>query len=611
MSFPALLVAALGAAVTVPAHAAREERGNLILDGVTPASAPLLDRIAPWLQTRDARFESWLPDGSMLVTTRFGDIDQLHRVAGPLGTREQLTFGADPVLAASGASVTGGTQDILYVTQNANGEPELRWRRAADGSVAKVGGPRPMSAAPMWLRNGKTAIFQALGADGLHHDLHAVDATGAAPPRLIVAAGSRSWRELDAAPDGVRLLVQNASNTSDAELYFADINTGGITPVVLKQPLRRVRIARFAPDGRGLHVLAQAGEPYTQLLYADPVTGEVRSLSGEATLDLEDFAFSADSRWLALVANRDGVSRLSLTDQIARLELQPPVVPAGAISDLAFDPSGQRLAFTASGPDRTSDAYVFEPAKSQLTRWTQGEIGAMNAAALAIPELVRFPTWDRSEGGQRQLPALYYRPRTAGPHPVLVLVDSGPGSQSRPHLDEFVQVAVNGLGYAVIVPSVRGTDGFGAEFAGLDTSMRREDATRDIGSLLVWIGLQRDLDRTRVVVMGRGQGAQVALSSLAQYSDRLVGGISVSGTTAWNRIPNAKALKKPLLVIHGGRDLVAPLFDAERIVASARGNGADAALFVVKDEAHVFRRKSNRDAWIGVAAAFLERAKGG
>ncbi len=36
----------------------------------------------------------------MLVATRFGDVEQLHRVAAPLGDREQLTFYREPVTVA-------------------------------------------------------------------------------------------------------------------------------------------------------------------------------------------------------------------------------------------------------------------------------------------------------------------------------------------------------------------------------------------------------------------------------------------------------------------------------------------------------------------------------
>ena len=102
-SYPALLLVVLA---TLPAQAAREERGNLILDGVPDVSAALTERVAPWLQARSAEFRGWLPDGSMLVTTRFAETDQLHRVAAPLGAREQLTYGAE-VLAANASPAPG------------------------------------------------------------------------------------------------------------------------------------------------------------------------------------------------------------------------------------------------------------------------------------------------------------------------------------------------------------------------------------------------------------------------------------------------------------------------------------------------------------------------
>jgi hypothetical protein len=50
--------------------------------------------------SRDASFLDWLPDGGMLIATRFGDVEGIHRLAAPLGMREQLTFYPEPVTAA-------------------------------------------------------------------------------------------------------------------------------------------------------------------------------------------------------------------------------------------------------------------------------------------------------------------------------------------------------------------------------------------------------------------------------------------------------------------------------------------------------------------------------
>lgn len=590
---------------TLPVHAAREERGTLTFDGVSQASPALVARITPWLAGRSATVAGWLPDGALLVTTRFGEIGQLHRVAAPLGAREQLTFDDDPVISAA-ASAASGAAGVAYVTAGPGAVPQLRALRFADRTTPRIAAPRVQPGALVWSPDGKTVVFQAASADGVHQEILAFEPGGNLQPRLLVAAGIKSWRPLAFSPDGTRLLIENEVNSQHSELWVADVNTGGVTAIVLPTPPQRVAAAGFAPDGRNIYLIAQFDE-FARLHRLDPATNAVTTITDNVPWDIESFAASADGRYLAFVANVAGVSRLSVIDQVARMELAPQGLPQGRIAGLAFDAAGRRLALSAESATQPADAWVYEPATNTLVRWTHSEVGPLDAAALVTPEFISFPSWDRANGSARTLPAWVYRPRTPGPHPVLVRIASGPAEQYRPGFDAFTQFAVNVLGYAVIAPNVRGAPGYGRSFEALGDSVRREDAVRDIGSLLVWIGVQRDLDRSRVVLMGESQGAQVALGSLAQYSDRVAGGISLAGMTTVARIPNARALRRPLLVVQGAQDLLAPTFEAERLVATARGNGAEVWYVLAKEEAHVFRRKANRDAWMAVAAAFLER----
>jgi len=57
----------------------------------------------------------------------------------------------------------------------------------------------------------------------------------------------------------------------------------------------------------------------------------------------------------------------------------------------------------------------------------------------------------------------------------------------------------------------------------------REDAVKDIGSLIVWLGLQPMFDRDHVAVMGGSYGGYMALAALAAYGDRLKGGVDEVG----------------------------------------------------------------------------------
>src|SRR5437773_9579080 len=77
-----------------PAH---RERGNLVFENIPLPDAALTARLERYAQSRQGTFLDWMADGSLLVATRFGDTEQLHRVAAPLGMREQLTFYQDPI----------------------------------------------------------------------------------------------------------------------------------------------------------------------------------------------------------------------------------------------------------------------------------------------------------------------------------------------------------------------------------------------------------------------------------------------------------------------------------------------------------------------------------
>ena len=66
-------------------------------DGVPLPDPQLEARLAHYLQSRGATFLDWMADGSLLISTRFGETEQVHRVEAPLGQREQLTFYPDAI----------------------------------------------------------------------------------------------------------------------------------------------------------------------------------------------------------------------------------------------------------------------------------------------------------------------------------------------------------------------------------------------------------------------------------------------------------------------------------------------------------------------------------
>ncbi len=238
------------------------------------------------------------------------------------------------------------------------------------------------------------------------------------------------------------------------------------------------------------------------------------------------------------------------------------------------------------------------------------------------------------------MPAFIFKPRKPGPHPVFIDIHGGPESQAVPVWSPFTQFLVKEMGFVVITPNVRGSSGYGKTYLDLDNGEDREDSVKDIGALLVWIGLQKDLDAKNVFVSGGSYGGYMSLASMVHFGDRLRGGIDVVGisnfvtflesTSAYRRnlrrpeygderlpkmraylqrispLTNAARISKPLLVVQGLNDPRVPATESQQMVVKIRGRGGEVWYLAAKDEGHGFRKKTNRDFYQKTIVTFLE-----
>ena len=92
--------------------------GNLVMEDVPEIPASLVETLNRYQNVRSAGLTGWTEDGNgIYVSTRFGDLNQLHRVDMPGGARHQLTFYNEPVYGATRRP--GGSQ--LIFTRDAGG----------------------------------------------------------------------------------------------------------------------------------------------------------------------------------------------------------------------------------------------------------------------------------------------------------------------------------------------------------------------------------------------------------------------------------------------------------------------------------------------------------
>ena len=90
MSHRTVLFAALLAALPAfaqNAEAKREVVGNRTSENIPAIPAELLEQLNRYQNTRGAGLAGWTKDGCLLISTRFAETAQVHRVCQPLGMR--------------------------------------------------------------------------------------------------------------------------------------------------------------------------------------------------------------------------------------------------------------------------------------------------------------------------------------------------------------------------------------------------------------------------------------------------------------------------------------------------------------------------------------------
>ena len=621
---------------TVPSH---RIDGTLVFDGIPPLDARLASQVRRYQEWRQATFLDWLPDGSMLVATRFGSFEQVHRIASPLGMREQLTYGEGSVIDARAPRSGAG---FVFVRQT-DGYPQLfRYPGVGPGSGAarQITQGNYLHGSPVWSHDGKRVAFYGTDRTGVNDDIYVADIQAGTRPRLAIAGSTGSWRPLDWSQDDGRLLLLNTLSPQKSALFTANVATGALTPVAV--PQSRIISASFAPDGVGFYLISDAQSDFEQLLYFNPITKVTRRVSADVPWDVESFAVSNGGHFVAYVVNDDGQSHLTVLDTLRNLEFKPPGLQDGIIDSLRFDDAGQKLALSYESARSPRDVYVYDVSQGTVQRWTHSEVGPLPATGFATAQLIHYPTWDRLGLNRRTLSAYVYLPRGPSPCPVLIALPGGQGlhDQSRPGWDPFIQYAVNDLGYAVIAPDVRGSSGYGKAFRALDGGRLRDDAVRDVGALLVWIGLQPGLDSHRVAVMGRAYGGFLALASLAMYGDHLRGAIDVAGIASLvdyvghspaaeraqrvaefgdvqdndmrafldriSPLDNVALIHRPVLIVQGTDAPGSRASDSQQLVWRLRSQGDQAWFLSATDAGNDFTTPADRQAYLETAARFLE-----
>lgn len=632
-----LLLSAALIALAVPAAAqvATRQVGTATLENVPAIPADVSAAVQRYQNYREAVFQDWLPDGSMLIGTRFGATRQLHHVKAPGADRTQVTFFDEPI---AGATTIPGTSNFIVGRDTGGDEWFQIYTMGLTGAPAALTEPGTRNQSAVFSKDGSLLLWSRATKGSPDYAILAADPADPSS-RRVLHQGKGSIGPDAISPDKRSALISQGISNRETRLSLLDIATGQLKPLSFTNKPARYEEATFTPDGRSILVITDADSDVRRLVEIDLASGRRVVLAPDLKWDVEAFDLSDDGRTLAYVVNEDGFSKLVVQDRITRRALPQPQLPRGVLTGLDFSPDGKQLAIGLTTATTAGDVWSWDVTGAQLTRWTNSELGGLDPARLAEPTLVRFKSFDGLS-----VPAFVYRPKNVAADaktPVIVDIHGGPESQTRPGWNPGAQYFADTLGATVILPNVRGSDGYGKRYLNLDNAEKREDSVKDVGALLDWIATQPNLDGQRVAAYGQSYGGYMSLASMTHYSDRFVGGVERYGISNWitflnnteayrrdnrraeygdERVPamravfekispmaNLKKIGKPMLVMQGANDPRVPQSESDQVVAQLRANGVDTWYVLFADEGHGFLKKHNNDLRREVETVFLRK----
>ena len=617
-----------------PEDTARVEVGNLVMEGIPEIPGTVKERLRQYQNVRGHGFQDWTDDG-ILISTRFGEVSQIHKVSTPLGARKQITFYSEPI---GGASAAPDGQSFVFAKDTGGDEFYQAYRYDMEtGETLAFTEPGTRNGSFVWNDAGTLgAWYQATDGDP-DYDIMIGD-PGDPDSTRVLLEGEGAIFTVDFSPEGDQLLVQRYISITKSRLFVIDVATGEATEINPDDDVA-YNGGLLLSDGTLLSS-TDKGSDFKNLIRINPETGEEINYTSEINWDVAGYDISPDESMVAFTLNEGGLGTIKLLDLETGEISDGPALPVGIVGGVTFHPDGEQIGFTFSAATSPADAWSANIETGDLTRWTTAEVGGMDTSGFAEPELFTYPNYDDMD-----IPAFVYRPEGEGPHPVIVSIHGGPEGQARPSFSSTYQYWVNELGAAVVVPNVRGSSGYGKTYVSLDNGLNRKKSVEDIGALLDWIETQPDLDKDRIVVFGGSYGGYMVLASMIDYADRVAAGVNIVGisdfktfltnTKGYRRdlrraeygderdpeiaaffeeispLLNADKITKPIFIIQGYNDPRVPYTEAEQILEAVKGNGVEAWFLMAMDEGHGFRKKSNRDFQRETETLFFEKVFSG
>ncbi len=499
---------------------------------------------------------------------------------------------------------------------------------AAGGAVEKLSDTKLSESEPRFSPDGKRLAFTADPDREFHFQLHVMDLDSRKITRLTheaVKLQGPLW-----SPDGKTIAINRSGDEQKGETLLIDAATGA--KVVIEPPVKDGILwpEAFAPDGKGLLLLARNKDGFVQLAVQNlqpaaaagqpPRPGRPLTFMGPANWDVTEARWNKDGIYYLL--NEGGATSLGFLPTEGR---PATLLPAReSLHQLSLDSSGRTLAVIREDVTRPADVWVgkLSPGLDNLKQVTFSMLGGVKADELSSGQMVAYPSFDGLK-----IHALLVKPRVprlGTPPPAIVYVHGGPNGQTTLSFDPYLQVLAE-AGFAVIAPNYRGSTGYGKKFEDANNKDWGGGDLKDLTAAVKHFGASGDIDPQRVGITGGSYGGYMTLMALSRTPTVWKAGVEMYGMpdlvmdyllsksrfAEWyetemgnpksdaalfrerSPLPYLDDIQAPLLIFQGAGDTNVPKAESDLLVAVLKELKKPHEYIVYEDEGHGFTRRKN------------------
>ena len=571
------------------------------------------------------------PDGRRLFFAwNVTGIHQVWRIDGPGQFPVQVTGGEDAT------ELTGITPDgkHLLLSRDRKGEenPGLYLQRVEGGPLTTVQHAAKVQTFLQYVTDDSRYLYYK--ANDRKPDAFAIYRYEiATATRELVFEQEGLWSLEDVSKEG-RLLLSRARANTQIEYHLFDPANRSLTPLFGQGEGEKYK-AMFGPQpGELLVVTSKFGEFERLYRWRE---GKFEPLSSHPEWDVVTFQIDRPRRRILYQTNEAGFLKLWAIDARTGAKLELPTFDDALHVTLgSTTPDGRSTLLGVETAYSPRIEYVYDWQTRTTKRWMEPSLPEVDTRTFVQPRLEFFPARDGT-----QIPMWVRRPASCiGPCPVVVKFHGGPESQALPHFDVTAQLFVE-AGYVYVEPNVRGSTGYGKQWAKADDGPKRLQVITDIEDCALHIKRRWGSEGKvpKVGIMGGSYGGYSTLMGMTRFAGAYDVGVSSVGisnlfTFLMNTAPYRRILRiseygdpeadreallqlspttfidrvnAPLLILQGANDPRVPVGEAVQMYDALRKRNVLVELSIFPNEGHGARRRENVAQQLGETLRFFER----